>query len=150
MTDNITRLVEAAAARAPAADDTVNGASDTPAAGMVTVTLADIATDPRGLWETANARPQETLQAELSDAVTGELFLRYQGLSRWNVTYVTEHWVGASRFRPGDRAILVVPPNLAGPSVPPYSVQVECVSMQLQFDGDGGLEVKAVFEELPT
>lgn len=125
-------------------------ASGSPDTTPVFTTHADIATDPRGLWEMAIARPQETLQAELTDAANGELVLRYQGLSRWNVTYVTEHWVGASRIRPGDKATLIVPPTLAGPGTPPASVPVECVSMQLQFDGDGGLEVRAVMEELPA
>lgn len=113
-------------------------------------THANIATDPRGLWEVAVARPNETIQAELSAAADGELVLRYQALARWNVTYVAEHWIGASRIRPGDKATLIVPPNLAGPAVPPASVPVECISMSIGFDGDGGLEVRAVVEELPA
>jgi hypothetical protein len=124
-------------------------ASGSPETTPVFATHADIAADSRGLWEASVARPEETIQAELSDAANGELGLRYQGLSRWNVTYVTEHWVGASRIRPGGKATLIVPRTLAGPATPPASVQVECVSMALQFDGDGGLEVRGVFEELP-
>lgn len=124
--------------------------SGSPDTTPVFATHANIATDPRGLWEAAIARPEETIQSGLSEAVEGELALRYQGLSRWNVTYVTEHWIGASRIRPGDKATLIVPPNLAGPGIAPESVQVECISMQLSFDGDGGLEIKAVMEELPV
>jgi len=111
---------------------------------------ADVATDPRGLWETAISRPSDTTQAHLQEAADGELAIRYQGLSHWNVTYVTEHWIGASRIRPGDRATLVVPPTLAGPAAPPATVNVECVSMTLAFSGDGNLEVRAVFNELPV
>jgi hypothetical protein len=110
----------------------------------------DLATDPRGLWEASIARPEETLQTGLTQAVRGELATRYQGLSRWNVTYITEHWVGAARIIPGDKATLVVPRTLAGPIDPPITVRVECVSLSLQFDGDGGMEVKAVVEELPA
>jgi hypothetical protein len=110
----------------------------------------DLITDPRGLWEASVARPEETLQAGLSAAVDGELAIRYQGLSRWNVTYITEHWIGAARIFPGDKAILVVPRTLAGPIDPPATVYVECVSLSLQFDGDGGMEIKAVVEELPA
>jgi hypothetical protein len=124
-----------------------SGSSDTT---PLFATHADIATDPRGLWEAAISRPNETIQTELTHSVEGELALRYQGLSRWNVTYVTEHWVGASRCRPGDKATLIVPRTLAGPITPPASVQVECISMSFQFTGDGGLEVRAVFEELPV
>lgn len=93
--------------------------SGSPETTPLFATRPDIATDPRRLWESAVARPEEVLQAELDDAVNGELNLRYQGLSRWNVTYVTEHWVGAARIRPGDRATLIKPPTLAGPSSPP-------------------------------
>lgn len=125
-------------------------ASGSPETTPLFSTHADIAADPRGLWETAIARPNQTLQDELEDSADGELALRYQGLSRWNVTYVTEHWVGASRIKPGDKATLIVPPTLAGPAVPPATVQVECISMSLGFDGDGGLEIRAVLEELPT
>lgn len=124
--------------------------SGSPETTPVFATHADIATDPRGLWEASIARPEETIQAELTEAVNGELNLRYQGLSRWNATYVTEHWVGSARIRPGDKATLIVPKTLAGPVTPPASVQVECVSMSLSFDGDGGMEVRAVLEELPT
>jgi len=109
----------------------------------------DILIDPRGLWEVALARPNQSDQAELTAAADGELALRYQGLSRWNVEYVTEHWVGSARIKPGDRATLIVPPTLAGPSVPPSSVQIECVSLSVGFTGDGGLEIRAVHEELP-
>ena len=108
----------------------------------------DILTDPRGLWESASAQPTKGIQDELAAAAVGELELRYQALSRWNVTYVSEHWVGPSRVRPGDKVDLIVPPSLAGPQNPPRSVEVECISMSLGFDGDGGLEVRAVFEEL--
>ena len=107
-----------------------------------------VGADPRGLWEHAIARPGEAIQATLDAAAAGELHLRKQGLSRWNVTYVAEHWIGSARIRPGGRARLIVPPTLAGPIVPPAEVDVECVSMSVQFDGDGGLEVRAVFEEL--
>jgi hypothetical protein len=124
--------------------------SGSPETTPLFATHPDIAFDPRGLWEAAVARPEETIQAELADHVDGELSLRYQGLSRWNATYVTEHWVGASRIRPGDKATLVVPRSLTGPIAPPRTMQVECVSMSLQFDGDGGMEVRAVFEELPV
>lgn len=116
----------------------------------VFATHPHVDSDPRGLWEAAVARPTETSQDELLASANGELDVRFQALSRWNVTYVTEHWVGASRIRPGDRAELKVPRTLAGVITPPESVQVECVSMSFAFDGDGGLEVKAVFEELPT
>lgn len=125
-------------------------ASGNPATTPVFSTHANIATDPRGLWEVAVARPTLDIQTELAAAAAGELHHRYQGLSRWNVTYVTEHWVGASRIRPGDRATLIVPPTLAGPATPPASVNVECISMSLGFTGDGGLEVSAVLEELPA
>jgi hypothetical protein len=109
---------------------------------------ATVATDPRGLWEVAVARPTETLQAGLDTAAEGELAERFQALSRWNATYITEHWIGASRIKPGDWAILKVPPTLAGPLDPiPTEVLVECVSMSMQFNGDGGLEVKVVLEE---
>ena len=125
----------------------VSGSPDTT---PVIANHPDLSTDPRGLWQVAVARPGETLQAEVSDVADGELTLRYQALSRWNLTYVTEHWIGAARIRPGDRATLIVPPTLAGPSTPPASVQVECISMSLSFSGDGNLEVKAVVEELPA
>lgn len=122
--------------------------SGSPETTPVFSTHADIATDPRGLWETVIARPNQTIQDEVSDSADGELARRYQGLSRWNVTYVTEHWVGTARIRPGDKATLIVPPTLAGPLVPPASVDVECISMSMSFNGDGGLEVRAVLEEL--
>lgn len=124
--------------------------SGSPETTPLFATHSGIATDPRGLWEATVAKPEETKQTQLTSQVNGELGLRYQGLSRWNATYVTEHWVGASRIRPGDKATLVVPKTLAGPITPPATVQVECVSMSIQFDGDGGLEVRAVLEELPT
>jgi hypothetical protein len=124
--------------------------SGSPETTPVFATHADIATDARGLWEIAVGQPNQTSQAGVTAAADGELDLRYQGLSRWNVTYVTEHWVGASRIRPGDKAKLIVPPTLAGPATPPSFVLVECISMSLSFDGDGGLEVMAVFEELPS
>lgn len=116
----------------------------------VFATDANVATDPRGLWESAISRPSETIQSELNAAASGELALRRQGLSRWNVTYVPEHWIGAARIRPGGRAKLIVPPTLAGPISPPDQVDVECVSMSLSFDGDGGVGVRAVVEELPA
>ncbi len=113
-------------------------------------TRVDIATDPRGLWEHAISRPSQTLQSELSDTAAGELALRYQALSRWNVTFIPEHWIGSARMMPGDKATLVVPPTLAGPSAPPATVQVECISMSIGFDGDGGFTVSGVLEELPV
>lgn len=125
----------------------VSGAAETTA---LFATHPDIATDPRGLWESAMAVPTETVQSALTATANGELALRYQGLSRWNVTYVAEHWIGASRIQPGDKATLIVPKTLAGPAVPPASVQVECVSMALGFSGDGDMEVRAVVEELPA
>ena len=123
----------------------VSGNADTT---PVFATHADIATDPRGLWEVALARPNEAIQAELTATAAGELVLHYQALSRWNITYVPEHWVGESRIRPGDRATIIVPPTLAGPAVPPASVEVECVSIAVGINGDGGLDIKAVMEEL--
>lgn len=110
----------------------------------------NVGSDPRGLWEVAVARPQEDIQAALTTAAGGELALRRQALSHWNVTYVTESWVGPSRIRPGDRAKLKVPPTLAGPITPPSQVDVECQSLTLQFDGDGSLEARAVLNELPS
>lgn len=121
-----------------------------PATTPLFATDPGVGTDPRGLWEVAIARPNETIQTTLDDAAAGELALRQQGLSRWNVTYVTEHWIGAARIRPGDKARLMVHASLAGPITPPTEVDVECVSMQMSFDGDGALEVKCVHEELPT
>lgn len=125
-------------------------ASGSPETTPVFATDPDIATDPRGLWEVAVARPNEAIQASLDQAADGELALRRQGLSRWNVTYVTEHWIGAARIKPGDRARLIVPPTLAGPITPPSEVNVECVSMSIHFDGDGAFDVKCVHEELPA
>lgn len=124
--------------------------SGSPETTPLFATDPDIATDPRGLWEAAVARPNETIQATLDQAGDGELTLRRQGLSHWNTTYITEHWIGAARIKPGDRARLIVPSTLAGPIAPPAEVNVECVSMQMQFDGDGGLEVKCVHQELPA
>jgi len=125
-------------------------ASGSAATVPVFSTHPDIATDPRGLWETAIARPNDFTQAYLQEAADGELAISYLGLSHWNVTYVTEHWIGASRISPGDRAVLVVPSSLAGPASPPPTVNVECVSMTMSFTGDGALEIGAVFNELPA
>lgn len=125
-------------------------ASGSPQTTPLFSTHADIATDPRGLWEHAISRPSQTIQSELSDTADGELALRYQALSRWNVTFVPEHWIGTARMMPGDKATLVVPPTLAGPTAPPATVDVECISASIGFNGDGGLEIRAVLEELPT
>jgi len=138
--------------RASAGVDFANSvyASGSPDTTPLFASRSDLATDPRGLWEAAISRPNQTIQSELEDSANGEVFLRSQALARWNITYVAEHWIGSSRLLPGGRATLVVPPTLAGPSAPPATVDVECVSMQITFSGDGELGIKAVVEELPA
>lgn len=110
----------------------------------------DIATDPRGRWETAVGWPTVTLQETLADRTAAQLSAALLSVAHWNIDIEPSRWVTDSQIMPGDHAVLVVPRSLAAPlGQPTPLIAVLVTQVVINFTDSGAFEVKAVVMEQP-
>ena len=129
--------------------DSVFGAGGQGTVG-VWATDPGITTNPRGLWERAFGWPTVVTQSTLDEHTIAALPGAMRQLSHWNIDMTPERWITDSRLMPGDFAVMVVPPSLAGPvGAPAARVAVQVTSTVINFTSDGDFNVKLVANESP-
>jgi hypothetical protein len=128
----------------------VYGDADASRTTGVLAVASDIATDPRGRWETAKGWPTVKLQSTLDERTYAALAEGRRPATHWNVEMEPARWISDSRIMPGDFAVLTVPRSLAAPiGTPVRAVVVQVHQVSVSFDENGALGIKAIVHERP-
>jgi hypothetical protein len=111
---------------------------------------ANVTTDPRGRWELAKGWPTVALQSTLNERTAAFLEASQTPVAHWNVEMEPARWVTDSKVMPGMFAVLAIPRSLAAPlGEPTPSIVVFVTQVSVNYDEDGGLNVKAQVFERP-
>jgi hypothetical protein len=108
------------------------------------VEAPDVATDPRGRWETFDASHSTTvLQSTVDDHARGALEARAYPPNVWTVTLdPADFFEGSSRYRAGDHVTIVVPRSAVDErGVPSLTVAAQVTEVSIGFDDAGGTSV---------
>ena len=121
----------------------VMASGDQEATVPVWVATTGVSADPRGRWEAVTASPSTIQQNTLTQHARGYLSRATRPPAVWLAEIEPHRWRTDSRYQPGDRIVVVIPPTTVDPlnTVEFDTVKAQVTEVSTTFDQHGFLGV---------